>query len=150
MVGKNASVALSGCITSTVAAQLSRRGTPTEYTSGNEVHDSDHCWGSSSASPVSPSPPPPLGQRARRDRVRIAAQERPQALPCRRLLRAGRLVAEEEGVRAGRRPPDRERLGEPLIGQLALLLAGAELDEGVQDAGDVDGHRGHVLDSELA
>jgi hypothetical protein len=56
----------------------------------------------------------------------------------------------EERVRAGGRPADRVRLGECLVGLLALLGPEPELEQRVEHAAEVDGHGGHVAEPELA
>src|SRR5919205_724087 len=103
MVGKNASVALAGCVTSTVAARpVMERLLVLLFEFCDQVGE---------------------------DPQRVAAQEAVQALVYRCLLRAGRFAAEEEVMGAGGRSADRERLREALKGLLALLDPDAELDQ---------------------
>lgn len=90
------------------------------------------------------------GERAERDLRRIAAQEGLQGRACRGAVRAGRLSAEQKGMRAIIPSGDRERPGQALVGLLALLFPEAELDQGVREGGEVDRHRRDVLQPELA
>src|SRR6188472_3673720 len=89
------------------------------------------------------------GEVAGRERRRVAQEGLRLLARCRRLRISG-LGAEEERVRAGGRPADRERLSQRLIGLLALLGPEPELEQRVEHAAEVDRHSRHVVEPELA